>query len=74
MIDVLRVSPEKIAANCKIHEIDTWNSLTHIEFVVTIEETFHIQLTEDEIVSMTSIDEVRRILRERGVLADDAVS
>jgi acyl carrier protein len=66
--DVLRIQADRITPEMSIHKIDTWNSLTHIEFVVTIEERFNIQLTEDEIVSMTSIGEVQRILDVRGVL------
>jgi len=67
--EVLRLPPDRITADMSIHKVDTWNSLTHIELVVTIEERFHIQLTEDEIVAMTSIAEVERILGSRGVLA-----
>jgi acyl carrier protein len=66
--DVLRIPPEKITPQSRIHDVDTWNSLTHIEFVVTIEEKFRIQLTEDEIASMTSIEQVQDVLRARGVL------
>jgi acyl carrier protein len=67
--EVLRIPPDKIASELRIHEVDTWNSLTHIELVVVIEERFQIQLTEDEIVGMTSITEIQRILSNRGVLA-----
>jgi acyl carrier protein len=67
--EVLRVAPHKITSEMSIHKVDTWNSLTHIELVVTIEETFHIQLTEDEIVAMTSIAEIQKTLSNRGVLA-----
>lgn len=65
--EVLHIPAEKITAKTRIHEVDTWNSLTHIEFVVTIEERFRIQLTEDEIASMTSIEQVEKVLSERGV-------
>jgi acyl carrier protein len=67
--EVLRVPADRITSEMSIHKVDTWNSLTHIELVVTIEEKFHIQLTEDEIVAMTSIAEIQRILSHRGVLA-----
>jgi acyl carrier protein len=67
--EVLRVPADRITSEMSIHKVDTWNSLTHIELVVTIEEKFLIQLTEDEIVAMTSIAEIQRILSHRGVLA-----
>jgi acyl carrier protein len=67
--ETLRIPRDKIAPEIAIHQIDTWNSLTHIELVVTIEERFKIQLSEDEIVDMTSVGEIQRILTEHGVLA-----
>ena len=66
---VLRVPIDKITPELSIHKVDTWNSLTHIEFIVTIEEQFKIQLTQDEITTMTNIAEVRRILLSRGLLS-----
>jgi len=67
--EVLRIPQDKITTEIRIHEVDTWNSLTHIELVVTLEEKFQIQFTEDEIVAMTSIGEIQRTLKLRGVLA-----
>ena len=66
---VLRIPPEKITRELSIHKVDTWNSLTHIELVISIEERFDIQLSEDEIVAMTSIGEMIRILSDRSALA-----
>jgi len=66
--EILRVPADKISSEMSIHRVETWNSLTHIELVVTIEERFHIQLSQDEIVSMTTIGEITRILNQRRVL------
>jgi acyl carrier protein len=66
--EVLRLDEHKITAELAIHQIATWNSLTHIELVVMIEEAFDVQLTEDEIVAMTNVDKIQKILNGRGVL------
>ena len=68
--DVLRIEEDKIGPEIAIHKVATWNSLSHIELVVTIEEAFSIQLAEDDIVAMISVGEIRRILSERGVLPE----
>lgn len=67
--EVLGIPADKITTGIRIHDVDTWNSLTHIELVVMIEDKFHVQLTEDEIVSMTSLGALQDILNKRGVLA-----
>lgn len=67
--EILRLDRSKIVPQIAIHQVDTWNSLTHIELIVTIEERFAVQLTEDEITAMTSVGEIERVLAARGVMA-----
>jgi len=67
--EVLRVGRNHLTPDLAIHSIDTWNSLTHIELVVSIEQQFGLELTEDEIAQMTSLAAIERILRDRGVVA-----
>jgi acyl carrier protein len=68
--DILRIEEHKITPDMASHETPTWNSLTHIELVVVIEDAFNIQLTQDEIVAMTSVDKIRKVLAARGVPAE----
>ena len=67
--EVFNIPMDKITPELSIHKVNAWNSLTHIEFVVTVEERFRVQLTNDEIVAMTSVREAERTLRQRGILA-----
>jgi acyl carrier protein len=46
---------------------DGWDSLKHIELVVSIEETFGVRLELDDIVAMQTLKDIKRILREKGV-------
>lgn len=66
--DVLQVDEDKIVPGLSIHETPRWNSLTHIELIVMIEAAFRVQLTEDEIVAMTSVEKIQKVLSGRGVL------
>jgi acyl carrier protein len=66
--EIFRIPLEEVTPEMAIHKVSAWNSLTHIELVVSIEEKFRIQLTQDEIVVMTSVGEAQRILSVRGVL------
>jgi acyl carrier protein len=68
--ETLRLGPDKITPATAIHETPSWNSLTHIELVVAIEETFNIQLQEDEIVAMTNVEAIRNVLAKRVVLEE----
>lgn len=48
-------------------EVETWDSMRHMELVASIEQTFGIELTMDEIVSMISVGDIKRVLRGRGL-------
>jgi acyl carrier protein len=67
MAEVLQVEEREVTPELAIHRAGTWNSLTHIELVVGIEQAFGVQLTDDEIVAMTSVGEIRRVLRGHGI-------
>jgi len=65
--EALRLDETKVTDDLAIHTVATWNSLTHIELVIMIEEQLQIQLTEDEIVAMRSVRDIRTVLGQRGV-------
>ena len=59
---VLNVSDEDISKNLGIHDVDNWDSLTHMSLIVEIENNFNIELTGDEIAEMVSFVRIREIL------------
>ena len=67
MADVLRMREEEVTDNLSIKDTDKWDSLKHMELVVTIEQTFDIRLTANEIVSMVNMSEIKRVLKDKGV-------
>ena len=69
LAEILSVAPSALTDELAMQDIPSWNSLTHIDLVVGLEEAFSIELTQDEIVEMQSIAAIRRILAARGVAA-----
>jgi acyl carrier protein len=47
-------------------DLDVWDSLKHMELIVSLEGSFDIQLSFEEIIAMQSVGEIKRILKERG--------
>jgi len=69
LAEILSVELAVLTDELAMQDIPSWNSLTHIDLVVGLEEAFSIELTQDEIVEMQSIAAIRRILAARGVAA-----
>ena len=67
LMDIFNIN-EEAAKDASMNSISTWDSLSHIELMMTIEEEFNIpKITPDEIVSMTSTESIKQILRNKGV-------
>ena len=63
--DVLRMPPKAITDDLAMKDTDVWDSLKHMELIVSLEQSFGIQLSFEDIVAMQNVREIKRILRER---------
>jgi acyl carrier protein len=62
LADNLKISLDQASQNLTMRDISDWDSLSHMNLIVAIEDEFEIQLTGDEIVEMISLDKIREIV------------
>ena len=60
LIDVLKVQKEKIAEDLTMDDVDNWDSLTHMNLIVAIEDEFGIEMSGDDIAEMISFSSVKK--------------
>ena len=65
--EILQMPVAAITDELTMKDVDAWDSLKHMELIVALEQSFDIQLSFDEIVAMQSVNQIKRVLRERGV-------
>jgi len=65
--DVLHIPVEKVIDELTMSEVESWDSLQHMTLIASLEQTFNLDFTFDEIIVMQSIQEIKRVLREKGV-------
>ncbi|HLA09009.1 MAG TPA: acyl carrier protein [Pyrinomonadaceae bacterium] len=65
LAEVLQISITMVSDGLSMKDINTWDSLKHMELIVTLEQNFGIEFTFDDIVAMQSVREIKRVLRER---------
>ncbi len=59
---------EDEAMNASMESVANWDSLTHVELMMTIEEEFDVsKITLDEIVFMVNIENIKKTLRGKGL-------
>ena len=59
------VSKQDVEDNFKMADTESWDSLKHMELISIIEADYNITLSMDEIVKMTSTEEIKKIVLAR---------
>lgn len=70
MADLFDLRREDIGDGLAMRDTDGWDSLRHMEFVMSIERAFDVELSFDEIIAMQTVSDVKRVLKEKGVNGD----
>jgi len=71
MVEVFLLDPSEFRLNLKREEIETWDSLGIVSLAVGVQETFGHHLTQDEVISITSISDIVTLLEARGISFDE---
>jgi acyl carrier protein len=56
---------EEISDDFSKESTDKWDSLTHLDLIVKLEEEFGISFTPDEIGSIESYQDIKKILNDK---------
>lgn len=60
--EALGCAPESVPADAAIGTLPAWDSLAHLKIVLVLEERIGRQLTTDEILEVTSVETIARLL------------
>ena len=69
LAELLQIPVTKITADLTMKDLDVWDSLKHMEVIAALEQQFELQFSFDEIVSMRSVGDIKRVLSNKGVAA-----
>ncbi len=67
--DVLGMPATAIPDDASVETLEAWDSIAHLNFVMSVEQVFGVSLTPEEAVAMTELAACRRILEGKGVQA-----
>lgn len=63
--EVLQLPTTQITDELTMSEVETWDSLTHMEFIAMLETSINTPLTFEEIVAMKNVRAIKQILRAK---------
>lgn len=65
--NIFEIKEDEITHGLSMKTVESWDSLKHMELIVSVEEEFSIRLTADEIVLMIDYKGIKNVLKKRGV-------
>jgi acyl carrier protein len=64
--DTLHLPLEKINNDLTMKEVESWDSLQHMNLVASLEQIFGVEFTFEEIVTMQSVAQIKDVLKAKG--------
>jgi acyl carrier protein len=64
LADTFKISLEDAAKNLGMNDVNNWDSLSHMNLIVSIEDEFKIELSGDEIAEMVTFNQIREIIQK----------
>lgn len=65
--ETFNLAEGSVTNSLEFRDIAAWDSLTHMQLIVQLEDTFQVQFSGDEIADMHSVGSVRSTLLSHGV-------
>ncbi len=59
-----KLSAEESLKNLGMNQVAKWDSITHMDLIVNIENEFNIQLSGDDIAEMITFDAIRETVKK----------
>ena len=67
--DVFNLRETELTDEARLMSFKEWDSMTHMLFITRLEEVYEINLEGDEIASMETIGDIKKILASKGKTA-----
>lgn len=64
---VFNLDPEQITNASSQETIGEWDSMGHLSLVTGLEDQFKISIAISDAITMTSVEQIKRVLKEYGV-------
>lgn len=66
-VEVMKIDADRVVDTLAYGQCAEWDSLAHMALVAELENAFALMLDTEEIIAMSSVAEIRRILGTHGV-------
>jgi acyl carrier protein len=62
----LKVPPDKISRETSDNDLAAWDSLAHVNLMISLEQTFNLSLEVEDFGKLTSVAAILKYLKDKG--------
>lgn len=66
LVEALQVPSEAVTADLALGDLPQWDSMGHMEVMMSLEQHFGIEINNDTIADLTSVAAIRQYIEENG--------
>jgi acyl carrier protein len=66
IVSTLNIPQDVITDQLAMTDVESWDSLKHMDLIASLEQAYGVEFTFEEIVSMKSVAEIKRVLGSKG--------
>ena len=63
--EIFKLSDNQLKPDSVVGSIEQWDSLGHLQLFMTIQEKFNVQFTTEEIIDLSSIEQIADAIKEK---------
>jgi len=64
---VMNIPVEQVNENSSPENIEQWDSLQHMNLILTLEQDLHVKFTDEEIAEMVDVNLILKALRNKNI-------
>lgn len=67
LVDVFDIKETDITDEMNLRDVESWDSLKHMNLVVSLEQQFNIEFSTEEIIKMKNLSDIYDILKGKEI-------
>ncbi len=67
LADTLGIPATQIPADASMETIAAWDSVAHLNIMLSLEQEFHVEFGADEFIALNSLAGIEQALARRGI-------
>jgi citrate synthase len=71
---VLKINKSRVTSQLSYQSIAEWDSLTHIDLMITLEDFFQIPISNKEVSKLTSVFEIEQYIQNTKLVTDNSAN